>query len=180
MVLGSNSGEGILFWWFQNWVPYSPCRILMESTRSLLDIIHGIHETLFQESPWSPHISESPFKLYVESMKTPHRLVGSSRNTPSKIHGLHRLHIESPQSPHGLHGDSTWTPWGVHGNPWVSVKCSTSQSVQSWCISSATVYQHPFLNHVVPSPGSPVIQVSCDHSVLWWDFWDSGDSEHQA
>ena len=79
----------------------------MESMRSL----HGIHETLFQESPRSPLISESPFKLYVESMKTPCGLVGSSRNTPSKIHGLHRLHIESPQSPHGLHLDSIRSPW---------------------------------------------------------------------
>ena len=53
-----------------------------------MDYFRGVHETLFEESPWSPQVhvdsTGTPHGLSMESMWT----IGNAECSPPKIHGV--------------------------------------------------------------------------------------------
>ena len=134
----------------------SPQRVHGESTESMESpqSLWGVHgESSWNPwncVSWSPHgihcISDSPSRLYGESMKTPHGLHMDSTQSPCRLLGTSRKWtMESLWSPWGLHEESTETSKslrGVHGNVWVSVKYSAMSWMQhmylilKWCFEN--------------------------------------------
>src|SRR5882762_4341311 len=88
----------------------SPHGVYGESMSSLRDIVHGVHETLFEHCPWSP--------LYFRKCLW----------TPCAVHedcawSAHGLHVDCRKYSHGLHGLHTECSWSAHG---VLMECSWS------------------------------------------------------
>ena len=115
----------------------------MESPRSLWRVHRESSWNPWNSVSWSPHgihcISDSPSRLYGESMKTPHGLLMDSTQSPCRLLGTSRKWtMESSETPHGVSVEFSWSPWGVseestetskrlrgvHGNAWGSVKYS--------------------------------------------------------
>jgi hypothetical protein len=88
-------------------------RVHRESMRSPLEV----HETLFQESSWSPWISASPFRLHVDYWELPLKSMESTWSPPGvhleSMWSLHKVLMDSSWTPRrlcGLHMESTWSP----------------------------------------------------------------------
>ena len=83
-----------------------------------MDYFLGVHETLFEESPWSPQV-------HVDSMGTPHGLSMESMWTSGNAEC-------SPPKIHGVSTKSSWTPHGVYGNMWGSVKYTSPPPINNY------------------------------------------------
>jgi len=90
--------------------------------RSLRNIVHGVHETAFEDSLWSPlYFGKSlwtPHGVLMESTRTPHGVhMDSMKTAGNTANGLPLKSMESSWTLHGVLTDSSWTPHGVHGDP---------------------------------------------------------------